>query len=42
MTNYTVLGINEFVLKDKFSMAIKWGLDSLGGSSCGLCGLYLD
>lgn len=29
MTNYTVLGINEFVLRDKFSMAIKWGLIAL-------------
>lgn len=29
MNSYTVLGINEFVLRDKFSMAIKWGLIAL-------------
>lgn len=29
MTNYMVLGINEFVLRDKFLMAIKWGLIAL-------------
>lgn len=29
MKDYMVLGINEFVLRDKFSMAIKWGLIAL-------------
>lgn len=29
MNNYMVLGINELVLRDKFSMATKWGLIAL-------------
>lgn len=29
MKDYMVLGINEFVLRDKFSMAINWGLIAL-------------